>query len=248
MDENGTRPALYGVGVGPGDPELITIKAVRVLESVQVVCYPEGKGSAQGHAYGIARRYLGGGVESIPLSFPMSRDKDTLRKAWDAASDTVVARLAAGKDVAFLTEGDPLFYSTFIYLADGVGKRLPSARIETVPGVTSLSGCAAAARIPLARAGERVAVIDAPHALDELDDLLGRFDALALMKCAAYLDRIVPALERNGLLDNAVLVELGTRRDQQVLRGRELLLAGKPHYLSTLLVFRRDGRQEGSEE
>ena len=216
---------LYGIGVGPGDPEWITVKGLRLLQAAPVVCFPAGKDGGAGYAHSIVAQYLDAGrQELVPLSFPMSRKAEVLRAAWEAAGATVAGFLEAGRDVAFLTEGDPLFYSTFIYLAEAARVRLSGCRVVTVPGVTSLAGCASAAGLPLA----------------DLDRVLDEFEVVVVMKAAAYLDRVLPALQQRGLLQSAVLVERCGTGEERVIVGEALAGIGRQHYLSTLIISRRD--------
>ncbi len=232
---------LYGIGVGPGDPEWITVKGLRLLQAAPVVCFPAGKDGGAGYAHSIVAQYLDAGrQELVPLSFPMSRKAEVLRAAWEAAGATVAGFLEAGRDVAFLTEGDPLFYSTFIYLAEAARVRLSGCRVVTVPGVTSLAGCASAAGLPLALANEHVAILPAPDALADLDRVLDEFEVVVVMKAAAYLDRVLPALQQRGLLQSAVLVERCGTGEERVIVGEALAGIGRPHYLSTLIICRRD--------
>ncbi len=232
---------LIGIGVGPGDPELITLKGLRRLQKAPIVCCPSGKAGAIGYAEQVVAGYIDRSRQKlIPLAFPMSRDQEKLQAAWQEAGEKVAEYLQQGLDVAFLTEGDPLFFSTFIYMAEAVQERLPAGKVEIVPGVTSISGCTAAAGIPLAVAGESVVILDAPHRINDLVEILTLHPVVVLMKVSGCLEDIVEILKQCNWLECATLVErCGTDR-QRVIVGKDLIGCVRPHYLSTLLIRRQE--------
>lgn len=230
---------LYGVGVGPGAPDLLTLRAAALLRDVPVVAAPrraDGDGSL---ALRIARQAVGEvpGQETLLLTFPMSRDPEARRAAREAAAREVGARLAAGRSVAFVTEGDPLVYSTFLDLLAEARRGFPEARVEVVPGVSSLTAVAAAAVVPLADGDGRLAVVPAPSALGELGKLAREFETVLLLKAGGVLPELREALAREGLLGRAVLVSGATTGGEQVTRDLGAV-AGRPGYFTTVLVTR----------
>jgi precorrin-2/cobalt-factor-2 C20-methyltransferase len=218
---------FYGVGVGPGDPELITRKAERVLASVDWIFLPAG---ARGGA-GFARRIvepLGLPPERFrPVSLCMSRDRAEDRGMYRRAAEEIVTELRQGKSAAWITEGDPLFYSTFLHLYEEL-RRHPGVRIEIVPGVTSASAAAARAGVPVARLDEKVAVVPAAYGVERLPALLDEFATVFLLKVNGVFDRLLDALSLLPRPLRAVYVEqVGTPAERVIadlasLRGQEL--------------------------
>jgi precorrin-2/cobalt-factor-2 C20-methyltransferase len=234
-----TCPCLYGVGLGPGAPDLLTLRAVTVLRQVAVLAAPRASAGSASLALSIAREAVGevAGQETLLLEFPMRRDPVLRRAAHGAAARAIAERLGSGRSVAFVTEGDPLLYSTFLDLLREVPRALPGVRVEVVPGVSSLTAVAAAARMPLADGDGTLAVLPARAGLDALARLAREFDTLVLLKAGPVLPELRAELARGGLLARAVLVCDASTGREQVIRD----LAGfeeRPGYLSTLLVTR----------
>jgi precorrin-2/cobalt-factor-2 C20-methyltransferase len=209
---------LYGVGVGPGAPDLLTLRAQRVLREAQVLILPRGNEHAGSMAWRIARSAVGEveGQERLYLTFPMSKDPARLRPAWEKAFEEIGARLERGLSVAFLTEGDPSLYSSFIYLAREAPRRWPDVRVEVVPGVSSLAAVPAMARVPLADGQERIAIVPANYGLDDLVRVLETFDTVVLMKIGSEMPNVLAALDRTGLVDKAVYVSRATMEEQRI--------------------------------
>jgi precorrin-2/cobalt-factor-2 C20-methyltransferase len=229
---------LFGVGVGPGAPDLLTLRAVAVLRSAAVVAAPRPSDDGESLALGIAREAAGPvpGQETLPLTFPMTRDPAVRRAAREEAIAAVGARLAAGRSVAFVTEGDPLLYSTFLDLL--VAAPRLGARIEVVPGVSSLTAVAAAARVPLADGDDRIAVLPAPRALPELGRLARDFETLLLLKAGRCLAEVRDALAAAGLAGRAWVVADASRPGERVVPIADA--GGSPRgYFTTVLVRTR---------
>ena len=215
-----TWGTLYGVGVGPGAPDLLTFRAQRVLRETQVLILPRGNDHAGSMAWRIAKSVVGevDGQERLYLTFPMSKDPARLRPAWETAFTEIGARLERGLSVAFLTEGDPSLFRSFIYLAREAPRRWPGVRVEVVPGVSSLAAVPAVAGIPLADGQERIAIVPANYGVDDLVRVLEEFDTVVLMKIGSEMPNVLAALERVGLVDKAVYVSRATMGDQRLER------------------------------
>lgn len=239
MDSKLDRPAgtFYGVGVGPGDPELITLKAQRVLARVPVVCVPKGR--LQGESY--ARSIVGPLVderwqELVELFLPMTRDRAQLALHHMAAVEQIAGRLKEGKDVAFVTEGDPSIYSTFIYLCRLLRETHPELPVEVVPGVSSINASAAAAGIPLVDGGERLAVLPTSYEGDGLAGVLEQFDTVVLLKVSRVFDRVLDALERLDLAGRAVYIQRCGAPTEKIVRDVRTLRGQELDYLSLVIV------------
>jgi precorrin-2/cobalt-factor-2 C20-methyltransferase len=221
---------LYGIGVGPGDPELLTLKALRLLRRAAVVAYP-----APEHGDSFARRivaaWLDQGQREIAIRFPM-RAGPPPAAIYDQAAAAIAGELDAGSEVALLCQGDPLFYGSFL----GIFERLAGRyAVEVVPGVSSLCACAAAAGVALATRAETLAVIPATLAEAALADRLARAEAAAIVKLGRHLGKIRRVLAGLGMLDMAIYVEHASMPDQRVRRLGEVEEAP---YFSMALVRR----------
>ncbi|KYF50935.1 precorrin-2 C(20)-methyltransferase [Sorangium cellulosum] len=211
---------LYGVGVGPGAPDLLTLRAVRVLEGADVLALPRSSDFGASMAYRILEPVVGKqrDKERLLLTFPMSKDPDRVRPYVDAAVDKIGDRLSRGLSVAFATEGDPSLFSTFVYVRREALRRYPGLEVEVVPGVTSVTAVPAVSGLSLADGQERIAILPATYGVDDLTDVLRRFDTVVLMKIGAEMPKVTEALTRAGLLDRAVFVSKATMPEQRIVR------------------------------
>jgi len=209
---------LYGVGVGPGAPDLLTLRALAVLQSAPVLALPRASDYGASMAWTIVEPVLGkiAAQERLFLTFPMSKDPARLRAAWELACAKIGERLGRGLSVAFATEGDPSLYSSFIYLGREAPRRWPGVRVEIVPGVSSLAAVAARTGVPLADGQERIAIIPANYGVDDLAAVLERFDTTVIMKIGHEMPRVVAALERTGLTGRAVYVARATMEGERI--------------------------------
>jgi len=229
------RGTFYGVGVGPGDPELLTLKAVKVLQAAEVVVAPQAGRGKESLAYDIARQHLHGGCRLLKLDFPMTRNKELLEKSWEQASARIERFLQRGETVVFLTLGDPMLYSTYIVLF----KRL-SARgyaVQTVPGVPSFCAAAAAAGFPLGEGEEKLAIVPWSGCRGKpLAAFLQGFDSAVIMKAAGELSPILKELGEAGFLQNAVLVSKCGHPDERIERELSALSRTRAPYFSLILA------------
>ncbi|MDX7953554.1 precorrin-2 C(20)-methyltransferase [Lichenihabitans sp. Uapishka_5] len=230
---------LFGVGLGPGDPDLLTVKATRVLERADVVAY-FAKAGRRGHARAIAGSWLKPGCTEVPLHYPITTEVPfahadyavQLSDFYADAADRLAHHLEAGRDVALICEGDPLFYGSFMHLYARLKPRFPTA---VVPGVTGMSGCWTAAGAPMTWGDDTLTVLPGTLPADALRERLAQADAVVLMKIGQNLAKVRAALHEAGLLDRALYVERGTMEAEVVMR-----LADKPDdeapYFSVVLV------------
>jgi precorrin-2/cobalt-factor-2 C20-methyltransferase len=229
---------LYGLGVGPGDPELITVKAFRVLKESPVIAYPRKRKGSKSYAHQIVDVYIDANEkEMLGLVFPMTKDPEILEKEWSATVEMVWQRLAEGKDVAFVTEGDPLLYSTFIHMMKLMKEKHPEIMIKTVPGISSINGAASRLGIPLAEGDDHVAIIPARDDYDVMKKALLENDCVIFIKVAKVMDAMLKLLRELNLLDKASVVTKVTSGEEIIWKIDELEHA-ELEYL-TLMVVRK---------
>ena len=226
---------LYGIGVGPGDPELMTLKAVQILADAPVVAYPApdfgGNGEGESSARKIAAAHIPAGRIEIAIRVPM-RPGPEPAAIYDDAANEIAAHLEADRDVAVLCEGDPLFYGSIIYLHDRLAHRFPTT---VVPGVSSLTACAAAANSPLARRDETLIVLPATLPDDVLAERLERAENAAILKVGRHLPRLKALIARLGLAEASTYVAHATRADERVVHLADIDAEDAP-YFSMILV------------
>lgn len=230
---------VFAVGVGPGDPELLTRKAERVLRQADVILAPVSNPSEASVALETVREFLDEGRQEIIIhQFPMTSDKSRLIPAWREAAEMIAARVAAGKDVAFITIGDPLLYSTFIYLLRIFRESYPEIAIEIVPGISSINTSAAVAGFPLAEADERIVIIPATAGMDKVIAALAEYDTVVLLKVKPLFGEILEAVRQMGRERSVVFVERVGGVRQKVLTNLDEMAAHTPDYLSLMIVRR----------
>ncbi len=228
---------LYGVGVGPGDPELITVKAQRILKGVPVLCVPKSREDGESYVLGFVTHLIDPERQQlIELVFPMTRDRSVLEQHWKAALERVLVPLRNGLDVAFVTEGDPSIYSTFMHLHGLIEESHSEIPVKVIPGVSSINGSAAAAGIPLVDGAERLAVLPAVYEGDDLEAVLRQFDTVVLMKVNRAFDRVLEALERLGLTEHAFYIKRCGTPEQEIVRDVRGLRGTQLDYLSLMIV------------
>jgi precorrin-2/cobalt-factor-2 C20-methyltransferase len=232
------RGTLYGIGVGPGDPQWMTVQAVGILATCRHVCVPVSGPEPGSLALEIARPYLRPEAVIHQQAFPMTSDEALLRQSWQQAAREVLAILDAGDDCAFLTLGDALLYSTYIYLLHELRAICPAANVVTVPGVTAFSAAAALTNFAVGQGKQPVTIVPASDDLDRFTQALDAGGTVVLMKIGRRLEKVLDALEARGLLEQGVFVAYAGMPQQQVetnlrrLRGQ----GEKTGYLSLLIV------------
>jgi precorrin-2/cobalt-factor-2 C20-methyltransferase len=230
---------IYAVGVGPGDPELLTRKAERILRHADVVLAPVSKPGEVSVALETVREFLDEGRQEIILhQFPMTSDKSRLIPAWQEAAALIAGRILAGKDVAFITIGDPLLYSTFIYLLRIFRESYPQIDMEIIPGISSINTAAAVACIPLAEADERIAIIPATAGMEKVIEALATYDTVVLLKVKPLFGEILDVLRQMGREQSTLFVERVGSARQKVLTNFAEITRHVPDYLSLMIIRR----------
>jgi precorrin-2/cobalt-factor-2 C20-methyltransferase len=221
---------LFGIGVGPGDPELLTLKALRLLRAAPVVAYPAPE-HGDSFARSIVAIWLEAGQREIAIRIPM-QPGPVPGAIYDAAAAELATELDRGKDVALLCQGDPLFYGSFTYLSARLAGRY---RIEIVPGVPSITACAAAAATPLVTRDEALAVIPATLGEAEIARRLGESDVAAIVKLGRHFPKVRRVLDELGLLDSARYIERATLPSQRVAPFACIDASDVPYFSMTLI-------------
>jgi precorrin-2/cobalt-factor-2 C20-methyltransferase len=230
---------LIGVGVGPGDPELLTLKAVRTLAEADVVAHFAKAGNI-GNARRIVQDHLRAGVEELPLLYPVTTElpKDcaaygeAIGAFYDNSASAVARHLDAGRTVAVISEGDPLFYGSYMHLHVRLA---PRYRTEIVPGVTAMSGCWSSAGAPIAQGDDVLMVLPATLPEAELERRLADADAAVVMKLGRHLEKVRRVLRRTGRLPQAIYVERGTTSESVTMRLEEKRDDTAPYFSVILL-------------
>ncbi|MDP6786280.1 MAG: precorrin-2 C(20)-methyltransferase [Rhodospirillales bacterium] len=225
---------FYGLGVGPGDPDLITVKALKTLRAVPVVAYP-APSDGDSLARSIVAPHMTEGQIEIAIRIPIMAQSFPDRDVYDRAAAEIAGHLAAGRDVAAICEGDPFFYGSFMYLFERVVADYP---VEVVPGVSSIMACSAALGAPLAARNDVLCIIPAPLEEAELKSRLERTDAAAIIKIGRHFAKVRRVLGRLGMTGRARYVEHATMTSQRIMALDEVDEASAP-YFSMVLVHQR---------
>lgn len=234
---------LYGLGVGPGDPELITLKALRLLRSVPVVAYYAGKGK-HGNALTSVESHLQPWQERLPLIYPVTGKRPAppfdyegvMRDFYDAAAAQIAAHLQAGRDVAVLCEGDPFFYGSFMYLYDRLAERYQT---QVIPGVCSVVASASVLGTPLVYRDQHLQVLAATLPEETLTARLADCEAAAIMKLGSNFEKVRRVLFKLGLQDRARYVERATMAGERILPLAEIAAERVPYFAMVLIPGER---------
>ena len=227
---------FYGVGVGPGDPELLTLKAQRVLKDVSIVFVPQSETSRDSFAFSIASQFIDAEKQRItPIMFPTD-DADGAAQVWKDASDRIAEDLLKGDDVAFITEGDPMLFSTCSYVLTGVKEINPEATVVIIPGISSVMASAASSGEPLVTHGQKLAILPATYGLDDLSEATSNFDTVVLMKVSPIIVKTLAELEELGLTKQSTYVRRVTTDREKVIRDVTQIKEEDMDYFSLLIV------------
>ncbi len=233
---------LYGIGIGPGDPELLTLKGARLLSRCEHVFVPKGRMQADSVALAIAREHIPESASIHEMVFPMVTDKEELKRHWRSAAEKVAAVLQSGQDACFLTLGDPLLYSTYIYLMQALAGHFPETPVITVPGIMAFNAAAALTNTPVGIGKSPISIIPTADDLAQTERALETGECVVLMKIGKRLPHILNLLERHGALERSVFVSRvgmdNQRIETDLRRLREDPEAG---YLSLILVQPKNG-------
>jgi len=226
---------LYGIGVGPGDPDLITLKALKILQAASVIAYPAPE-VGDSLARSIAAPHIPEGCREIVVRIPLDPKRYDDRTAYDRAAVEIAGILRSGEDVSVICEGEPCFYGSIMYLFNRLSEDF---NIEIVPGSASLLACAGANLTPLVARNEVLSVLPAPMAEEKLREQLSQTDAAAIIKLGRHAPKVYDVLRDLDLLDHAHYVEHATMSNQQVRALRDVDPTEVPYF--AMILVRKDG-------
>ena len=229
MSESAGR--LYGLGVGPGDPELITVKALRILRSAAVVAYPVSENNQQSLARSIVVEYLKPEQIQVPLYFPFKLERSS-QPYYDKAAETLAEYLDRGQDVVVLCEGDPFFYGTFMYIYNRLVDRFVT---EVVPGVSSMMAAAGALGVPLTYRNDVCVVVSAILPVQVLKAKLAVADAAVIIKLGRHFEKVIAVLKELRLYDRAKYIEKATMPEVKIIAIDRVNPAKVP-YFATIVI------------
>ncbi|MGC8602123.1 MAG: precorrin-2 C(20)-methyltransferase [Desulfomonilaceae bacterium] len=232
---------LYGIGIGPGDPDLMTFKGVKILGDCQHVFVPKARQDGESLALNIARKHIHPGAKIHEILFPMTTDKKELEERWAESARQIAGVLETGSDACFLTLGDAFLYSTYIYMLRALRRRLPDADVITIPGITAFSAAAAVSEFPVGEAKEPVTIVPTAEDLDAVRRAIKSGGTVVLMKIGKRLDRVLEVLDNEGATDRSVFVSHVGLDNQKIVKDLNTLRGGEADrgYLSVILVRSR---------
>ena len=220
---------FYGIGTGPGDSSLLTVKAVDTLKNIDVLYTPEAKKGGDSLALSIVKKYL-------PEDLEIKSRHDSFEKiqVWNDVSSEIVSDVKDGKDVGFITLGDPMIYSTYVYVME---RLMEDIEVETIPGISSFSNIASNQNYPLVMDTDPLMVIPCTMEEEKIDEALGKYDCFVLMKVYKKINMILEKLEKYDLIDHAILVSNSSQEREEVFTNlRDDKIDEKISYFSTILV------------
>ena len=230
---------LYGIGVGPGDPELLTIKAQRILQKVPVICFTQLDDGKESYALGVVRGVLEAAKpEFLAITIPSDDDTPVSPQTWADAAKEIADHLHQERDVAFITEGDPMLYSEFFQVLASVKSVVPDLDVVVVPGVSSVMAAAASSGTPLVTHGQRLTILPNVYGIDDLRKAITNSDTTVLMEVNRDLLQALANLEKLGLTGKATYVRQASTARESVVEDISKLEAEDLDYFSLLIIRR----------
>ncbi len=235
-ETNGETGTLYGVGIGPGDPQLVTLASVDLIKRCPLVLCPRGANATRSVAREILASLIPAARNLEEIEFPMTRNRHKRRSAYLEVAARFAGHLTGGEDIAFVTIGDPGIYSTFVYFAEALRSLVPRCRVETLPGVSAIQFTASRLGISLAQGDERFAVVPLPDPVDGLDSMIAEFDTVVIMKIGRRFSDLHRYITDRNLLAVTGLVAHAGRPDEVIRKRLESDDATIPGYLATVVI------------
>ena len=237
--ENNGTGSFYGVGVGPGDPELLTIKAQKTLQKVAVISFTQLDDGKESYALSVVRGVLETAKpEFLAITIPSDDETPVSPQTWTDAAAEIAGHLSQGKDVAFITEGDPMLYSEFFQVLGSVKSVVPDLEFEIIPGVSSVMAAAASSGMPLVTHGQRLTILPKVYGIDDLREAITNSDTTVLMEVDRDLLQALANLEKLGLTGKATYVRQASTSRENVVEDISKLEAEDLDYFSLLIIRR----------
>ena len=211
-------PGLIGIGVGPGDPDLLTVKAVKAIQNADIIMCPASKEDRPSIALSVVSSIIdkSQNQEIIKLIFPMTKDKDILENTWKKNSKIMAEKVLSGKNVVYLTVGDPFLYSTWIYMHKDLKENYPNMKINVIPGIVSMFTFASKVGVSIAEGAEKVAIIPSCYDLSSVKEIARNSESMIFLKDGRYFDQVINVLKESGFPDNSIFAigqDLGTENE-----------------------------------
>ncbi len=218
-------PQLIGIGVGPGDPDLLTVKAVKAIQDADVIMCPASAEDRPSIALSVISSLIdkSKNQEIVKLIFPMTKDKDVLESHWKNNAKIMAEKVLSGKNVVYLTVGDPYLYSTWIYMHRDISVNYPDIKISVIPGIVSMFTFASKVGVSIAEGAEKVAIIPSCYDLSSVKEIAKHSEVLVFLKDGRYFDKVIDLLKESGFPDNSIFAigqDLGT--DHEIIRKMTL--------------------------
>jgi len=218
-------PGLIGIGVGPGDPELLTVKAVKAIQDADIIMCPASKEDRPSIALSVVDSLIdkSKNQEIVKLIFPMTKDKDVLEETWKRNAKIMAETVQSGKNVVYLTVGDPFLYSTWIYMHKDLTEKYPDMSISVIPGIVSMFTFASKVGVSIAEGAEKVAIIPSCYDLSSVKEIAKNSESMIFLKDGRYFDQVIDVLKESGFPDNSIFAigqDLGT--DHEIIRKMTL--------------------------
>ena len=234
---------LYGIGVGPGDPDMITLKAVKILKKVDMIFAASSSKNKHSQAVNIAKTHIPDTAKVEMLPFPMTKDKSVAQKAWDEHARKIITLLEQGQDAAFVTLGDSMVYATYGYILQSIQKLAPHLKVVSIPGITSFQAAASRLNRPLVEGEESLLLLSGANGGDRLRQFAGKAENVAILKAYKKAEDIVSALDETGMMENSVAITSCGLPDEEVIEDIRTLEKKPPEYWT--LILAKDTKKNG---
>ena len=211
-------PGLIGIGVGPGDPDLLTVKAVNAIQNADIIMCPASKEDRPSIAFSVVSSLIdkSKNQEIVKLIFPMTKDKDILEETWKRNAKIMAEKVLLGKNVVYLTVGDPYLYSTWIYMHKDLKENFPDMNINVIPGIVSMFTFASKVGVSIAEGAEKVAIIPSCYDLSSVKEIAKNSESMIFLKDGRYFDQVIDVLKESGFPDDSIFAigqDLGTENE-----------------------------------
>ena len=218
-------PGLIGIGVGPGDPDLLTVKAVKAIHNADIIMCPASREDRPSIAFSVVSSLIdkSKNQEIVKLIFPMTKDKDVLEATWKKNAKIMAEKVLSGKNIVYLTVGDPYLYSTWIYMHRDLEENYPDMEISVIPGIVSIFTFASKVGISIAEGAEKVAIIPSCYDLTSVKEIAKYSETMVFLKDGRYFDKVINILKESGFPDDSIFAigqDLGT--DHEIIRKMTL--------------------------